>query len=229
MLISSLPPVIACQTVSSGFKSSCSDQRMRSAQSRQLQMYRHPAFSFPVIILKSLVLPAPFGPIIPTMPAGGRRKFRFSYRSLSPYALATPLASITLLPKRGPGGMYNSSFSSFSFLPVPTAFHTQLSGLYLCMPPFRTMHAPIQFALKCFLSFSIQFSPGSNAFVLIEPMNNCLPRNTFPAIVQESIRPRYRGERSCVTAITVPLYCFEMLFEPIHRFGIEVVGGFIKQ
>jgi hypothetical protein len=59
-------------------------------------------FSSPIIILKIVDLPAPLGPIIP-IPACGNVKFKLSY-NLSPYALATPLASITLVPKRGPLG-----------------------------------------------------------------------------------------------------------------------------
>ena len=71
--------------------------------------------SSPIIKRKSVVFPAPFGPITPTMPFGGSTKFKSSNSSLSPYALATCLASITLLPKRGPFGIKISSFSSFSF------------------------------------------------------------------------------------------------------------------
>jgi hypothetical protein len=63
-------------------------------------------FSSPIIILKIVDLPAPLGPIIPTIPACGNVKFKLSY-NLSPYALATPLASITLVPKRGPLGNIN--------------------------------------------------------------------------------------------------------------------------
>ena len=50
-------------------------------------------------------LPAPFGPIIPTIPACGNTKFKSSYNHLSPNAFATFLASITLVPKRGPLGI----------------------------------------------------------------------------------------------------------------------------
>ena len=57
----------------------------------------------------------PLGPIIPTIPAGGSLKFKSSYNNLSPKDLLTPSASITLFPNLGPGGIYNSSFSSFSF------------------------------------------------------------------------------------------------------------------
>mgnify|MGYP000349523774 CR=1 FL=1 len=40
-------------------------------------------FSCPVIMRKSVVLPAPFGPITPTIPPGGSEKFTFSNSRLS--------------------------------------------------------------------------------------------------------------------------------------------------
>ena len=41
-------------------------------------------FSWPVIIRNSVVLPAPFGPMTPTMPPGGREKAMFSNSSRFP-------------------------------------------------------------------------------------------------------------------------------------------------
>jgi hypothetical protein len=55
--------------------------------------------------LKIVDLPAPFGPIIPTIPACGKVKFKLSYNNLSPKAFATFLASITLVPNLGPFGI----------------------------------------------------------------------------------------------------------------------------
>src|SRR5438552_188452 len=52
---------------------------------------------------KSVVLPAPFGPMTPTMPPRGSEKLRSSKSSLSPYALRMPSASTTTSPRRGPG------------------------------------------------------------------------------------------------------------------------------
>ena len=40
--------------------------------------------SMPMMRRKRVVLPAPLGPMTPTMPAGGREKVRCSKRSLSP-------------------------------------------------------------------------------------------------------------------------------------------------
>ena len=61
-----------------------------------------------------MVLPAPFGPITPTIPAGGNLNSRFSYNNLSSKDLETFTDSITLFPNLGPGGIYNSIFSSLS-------------------------------------------------------------------------------------------------------------------
>jgi hypothetical protein len=41
-------------------------------------------FSWPVMILKRVDLPAPLGPMTPTIPPGGSVKDRFSKSSLSP-------------------------------------------------------------------------------------------------------------------------------------------------
>jgi hypothetical protein len=49
----------------------------------------------PAIIRNSVDLPAPFGPMIPTIAPAGMRKFTSSMSSRSPYALRTPLNSIT--------------------------------------------------------------------------------------------------------------------------------------
>ena len=48
-------------------------------------------FSWPVIMRNSVVLPAPFGPMTPTMPPGGSLKVRSSISRLSPIAFAQML------------------------------------------------------------------------------------------------------------------------------------------
>jgi hypothetical protein len=62
--------------------------------------------SWPVIMRKSVVLPAPFGPITPTMPPRGSENDRSSNSSLSPKPFARPSASTTTSPRRGPAGMW---------------------------------------------------------------------------------------------------------------------------
>src|SRR3954449_9941730 len=79
-------------------------------------MRRSPAsgVSSPAIMRNSVVLPAPFGPITPTIPAGGSENVRSSKSRRSPKPFDTPFASITTSPRRGPGGMWISTLSSFT-------------------------------------------------------------------------------------------------------------------
>jgi hypothetical protein len=64
---------------------------------------------------KSVVLPAPFGPMTPTMPPRGSEKFRSSMSSLSPNAFLRCSASTTSWPRRSPGGMRISVGSTCLF------------------------------------------------------------------------------------------------------------------
>ena len=78
--------------------------------------------SSPATIRKSVVLPAPFGPTTPTIPAGGSENVRSSTSSRSPKPFFTPSASITRSPRRGPGGMWISTLSSFTFCSSASSF-----------------------------------------------------------------------------------------------------------
>ena len=71
--------------------------------------------SWPMIRRNNVVFPAPLGPITPTMPLGGRENERSEKSCFLPNAFASPLASITLLPRRGPLGMNISRRSSRAF------------------------------------------------------------------------------------------------------------------
>jgi hypothetical protein len=57
-----------------------------------------------VIIRNSVVLPAPLGPITPTMPPRGNVKFTSSMSSMSPYALRRFRLDDDVA-ETGPGGM----------------------------------------------------------------------------------------------------------------------------
>ena len=57
---------------------------------------------------RNVVFPAPLPPMMPTMLPLGTEKLRLSIRTRSPKPLLRLLTSITLSPKRSPGGMYNS-------------------------------------------------------------------------------------------------------------------------
>ena len=70
-------------------------------------------FSSPMIILKSVDLPTPLGPITPTMPLRGRLKERSSMSTRPSNSLCRCSTSSTFAPKRGPTGMRMSVQSSF--------------------------------------------------------------------------------------------------------------------
>ena len=68
--------------------------------------------SSPTSILNKVVLPAPFGPITPTIPPGGSRKSKSSTSSLLAKALLRLSASITTSPNLGPAGIMIFATSS---------------------------------------------------------------------------------------------------------------------
>ena len=70
--------------------------------------------SWPVIIRNSVVLPAPLGPITPTIPPGGSEKVRSSISSWSPKPLRRFSASTTTSPRRVAGGMWIWTSSSLT-------------------------------------------------------------------------------------------------------------------
>ena len=59
-------------------------------------------------------MPAPLGPITPTMPAGGSENDRSSISSFSPKPLRRWSASITVEPSRCPAGMWIWTSSTFA-------------------------------------------------------------------------------------------------------------------
>ena len=101
---SSAPPVTSSKTD----RESVSPSRLWSTQTSLTDSpnTKEPSsgVSSPVSIRISVVFPAPFGPTTPTMPPGGSEKVRSSIRVRPPKALRTFVASITWVPRRGPGG-----------------------------------------------------------------------------------------------------------------------------
>ena len=69
--------------------------------------------SMPMIILNSVDLPTPFGPMTPTMPFRGSSKDRSSISTRSPNCLCRCSTLSTSAPKRGPAGIWISVKSSF--------------------------------------------------------------------------------------------------------------------
>ena len=70
------------------------------------------ASSRPTMVLKRVVLPTPLGPMTPTIPLRGNVNDSLSMRTRSPKPFLRSLTSITVEPRRGPGGIAISSKSS---------------------------------------------------------------------------------------------------------------------
>ena len=68
-------------------------------------------FSMPAISLNSVDLPAPLGPMMPTMAPAGTLKLRLSISRRSPKLFDTPLNSMTSVPRRSATGMKISCVS----------------------------------------------------------------------------------------------------------------------
>ena len=103
--IDSCPPEISFQTEFDGVRSARAWSTYAISTVSPTRSTPASGSSSPTIIRKSVVLPAPFGPTMPTMPPGGSEKERSSNRSLSPKPLASLSAATTRSPTRGPAGM----------------------------------------------------------------------------------------------------------------------------
>ena len=150
-----------------------------------------------IIIRKRVVLPAPFGPITPTIPFGGRLNSRVSNRSLSPNDFAYFLADNYLITK--PGSVRNEYFKFFLLLLhilIQKVFISAKAGFRFCMAGFWRHPNPFKFPFKDFSSFDIALSPQLQAFWLSvrAMMSNFLSMEyPLPCRVQVSIRQHCRG------------------------------------
>ena len=106
----SWPPEISFQTVFAGVeRRRGSGRRRRARRSRRARASPASGFSWPAIMRNSVVLPAPFGPITPTIPPGGRSKVRSSTAAGRRSPSGRCSASTTTSPSRGPAGMWIST------------------------------------------------------------------------------------------------------------------------
>ena len=81
----------------------------------------------PTSVLNSVVLPTPFGPMMPTMPLRGSENDSPLISSRSPKPFLSLSASMTRLPSRGPGGIWISSKSSLRVLSASAAISSYRS------------------------------------------------------------------------------------------------------
>src|SRR3954447_12760316 len=203
--------------------------------------------SSPAIIRKSVVLPAPFGPTTPTMPAGGSEKVRSSTSNRSPKPLRTPSASITTSPSRGPGGMWISTPSSFTLCSSASrrsyapsrALAFAWRGLVRAAPRLGLRGAgaragahPLELARERAAARRLRFLlVREPVLLLLEPGRVvALERDAAAAVeledppcdvVEEVAVVRDGHDRALVVR--------EEALEPEHRLGVEVVRRLVQE
>ena len=229
----SAPPLISFQTVLAGSRSARAWSTYASCTVSPTRSTPPSGVSSPAIMRKSVVLPAPFGPTTPTIPAGGSENVRSSTSSRSPKPFCTSSASITRSPSRGPGGMWISTLSSFT----------------LCSSAKSFSYAPRRaFDFACRARGLIRTHSSSRASVrlradsglllhreplllLLEPRGVvALERDAAAAVeledpagdvVEEVAVMRHRDDRALVVR--------EEALEPRDRLRVEVVRRLVEQ
>ena len=110
------------------------------------------------MVLNRVVLPTPFGPMMPTMPPRGIVNDRSPMRTRSPKPLVSAFASMTMEPSRGPAGIWISSKSSFLVFSASAAISSYRASrllLLVCRPLafWRTHSSSSLRRLESFASF----------------------------------------------------------------------------
>ena len=181
----------------------------------------------------SVVLPAPFGPITPTMPPGGSLKVRSSISSLSPKPLVRPSKSMTFWPSRSATGMTICAVCGLLvagllqqvLIALIARLGLGLARLGRGRDPFLLggQRALARLFLAAFLlqPLLLLAEPGG----VIALVGNALAAIEFenPAgdVVEEVAIMGHDQDRARIIA--------QMAFQPGHGFGVEMVGRFVEQ
>ena len=189
--------------------------------------------SWPAIIRKSVVLPAPFGPTTPTMPAGGSENVRSSTSSRSPKPFCRCSASITRSPSRGPGGMCISTLSSFTFCSSASSFSYAPRRAFDFACRARRAHAnPLELARERAAARRLRLLLDREPrLLLLEPRRVvALERNALAAVELED------PARDVVEEVPIvgdgddrALVVGEEALEPRDRLRVEMVRRLVEQ
>ena len=135
--------------------------------------------------------------------------------------------------KSGPLGHQNFNLGLVALAPlIGQLFVAFDPGFVFGLPSGRAFLHPFQFAFERFLSLGFTaFFDFQTLALLLEPSGViAFPRNAFSAIEFQN------PARHVVQEVPVvgdgddgPFVLGEMLLQPVHAFGVEVVGGFIEQ
>ena len=191
--------------------------------------------SWPVSILNSVVLPAPLGPMIPTIPARGSENERSSMSRRSPKPLRSPSISMTVSPRRGPGGMAISRRWSSPSGGLGLGLQLVVggeAGLALGLAGLGRHPHPLQLALEgAAAGLVLALLAGQALLLLLQPRRVvALEREALAAIELEDPLGDVVEEVAVVGdrddgARVVP----EELLQPVDRLGVEVVGRLVEQ
>ena len=190
--------------------------------------------SSPTMVLNSVVLPTPFGPMMPTMPLRGSENDRLSMSTRSSKPLTRSLASITVLPRRGPGGIWISSKSSLRVFSASAAISSYRSSRALDLVwralALERTHSSSSARRFCILA-SLRPSTARRCGLLLQVGGVvALVRVGAAAVeledplghvVQEVPVVGDRDDRAGVLR--------QVLLQPQHALGVEVVGGLVEQ
>ena len=182
---------------------------------------------------KSVVLPAPLGPITPTIPAGGSEKERSSISSLSPKALRRWSASITRSPRRGPAGMWICTCVELDLLVLgQQRLVAGEARLRLLAPALRVLAHPLELrgdraAARAVLALLMREA----LLLLLEPGGVVALEGDAAAAVEledpagdvvEEVAIVGDGDDRALVLLQVTL-------EPGHGLRVQVVGGLVEQ
>src|SRR6218665_3548110 len=242
MLIMSRPPEMSCQTV----LSSDSASRCWSTEAIftvvPITTWPLSGCSRPAISLNSVDLPAPFGPMMPTMAPAGMVIDRLSISTRAPNDLLTLWNSITCEPRRSATGMkislvslrfwYSYSLSSskrairallLAWRPLAfwrTHSSTFLSALARASSPLfsDSRRAPLFFSLEAALLLLQPTAVVALVGVAVAPIEF---QNPLGRVVQE-VAVMGDGHDGAGKAV-------QELLEPVDGLGVGVVGGLVEQ
>ena len=190
-------------------------------------------FSWPMIMRNSVVLPVPFGPMMPTMPPAGRRNDKSSIKQPVAVALVECLGLDDQFAQRLAGRDLNLQL----VLALLESLRGHLlvgfdAGLVLRLPCARRHANPFQLALERFLpSRGLFFLACEPLALLLQPRRVvALPRNAASAVELQNppgdvvekiaiVRHRHDGAR----------ILGQVVLEPGHAFGVEMVGRLVEQ
>ena len=181
----------------------------------------------------SVVLPAPLGPMTPTMPPGGSLNESLSISSRSPKPFERSSKSMTFWPSRSATGMTICAVVGAFSLLLPDQFVIGRDArLGLGLPGLRRSGDPLAFlgerALARGVLAAFLLEP---LLLLLEPGGIIALVGDAPAAIELENPARHVVEEIAVVGDDQDRAGIgaQMAFEPVDRLGVEMVGRLVEQ